>query len=307
MRRIAVVMVMTIAVFAPVGVIVSAVPAAADEIGCATPQQYPNCMAANQPIVAVASSPSSGFLQYAVTATGAVYSDNQVWAGMNGRPLSAPIVGVATVTPPSSEAHPYWLAAADGGVFAFPGSISFPGGGFFGSMGGKHLNAAIVGIAATPDGGGYWLVAADGGVFSFGDAPFFGSMGGTNLNSPIVGIAARPDGKGYWLVAADGGVFSFGDAPFFGSMGGMHMNAPVVGIATTGDGGGYVLAGADGGIFYFGDASFAGSAQGVVNAPVIGVTVTTSFDYVCCPLVPLSSGSTASVTTSSGVSVTPNS
>jgi hypothetical protein len=90
-------------------------------------------------------------------------------------------------------------------------------------------------------------------------------------------------------------------------MGGMHMNALVVGIATTGDGGGYVLAGADGGIFDFGDASFAGSAQGVVNAPVIGVTVTTSFEYVCCPLVPLSSGSTASVTTSSGVSVTPNS
>ena len=39
------------------------------------------------------------------------------------------------------------------------------------------LNAPIVGIAATPDGGGYWLVAADGGVFSFGDAHFYGSTG----------------------------------------------------------------------------------------------------------------------------------
>jgi hypothetical protein len=30
------------------------------------------------------------------------------------------------------------------------------------------LNAPIVGITSTPDGGGYWLVAADGGVFTFG-------------------------------------------------------------------------------------------------------------------------------------------
>ena len=37
-------------------------------------------------------------------------------------------------------------------------------------MGGKPLNTPIVGMAATPDGGGYWLVASDGGIFSFGDA-----------------------------------------------------------------------------------------------------------------------------------------
>jgi hypothetical protein len=33
----------------------------------------------------------------------------------------------------------------------------------------------VVGMAATPDGGGYWLVAADGGVFTYGNARFFGS------------------------------------------------------------------------------------------------------------------------------------
>ena len=44
-------------------------------------------------------------------------------------------------------------------------------------MGGKPLNKPIVGIAATPDGGGYWLVASDGGIFSFGDATFYGSAG----------------------------------------------------------------------------------------------------------------------------------
>ena len=36
-------------------------------------------------------------------------------------------------------------------------------------MGGKPLNAPIVGMAATADGGGYWLVASDGGIFNFGE------------------------------------------------------------------------------------------------------------------------------------------
>jgi hypothetical protein len=101
-------------------------------------------------------------------------------------------------------------------------------------------------------------------------------MGGTRLNSRIVGITATPDGGGYWMVAADGGVFSFGDAHFFGSMGGTPLNAAIVGIAATPDGGGYVLAAADGGIFDFGDAAFVGSAVGLVDAPVVGVSLSTS-------------------------------
>ena len=39
---------------------------------------------------------------------------------------------------------------------------------FYGSMGGKPLNAPIVGIAATQTGKGYWEVATDGGIFAFG-------------------------------------------------------------------------------------------------------------------------------------------
>ena len=68
-----------------------------------------------------------------------------------------------------------------------------------------HLNQPIVGMAATPDGGGYWLVASDGGIFAYGDAQFYGSTGSIHLNKPIVGMAATPDGGGYWLVASDGG------------------------------------------------------------------------------------------------------
>ena len=40
-----------------------------------------------------------------------------------------------------------------------------------------NLNAPIVGMAPTPDGGGYWMVGSDGGVYASGDARFYGSTG----------------------------------------------------------------------------------------------------------------------------------
>ena len=40
--------------------------------------------------------------------------------------------------------------------------------GFFGSMGGVHLNKPVVGGQITPDNDGYLLAATDGGVFTFG-------------------------------------------------------------------------------------------------------------------------------------------
>ena len=80
---------------------------------------------------------------------------------------------------------------------------------FHGSMGGTHLNAPVVGMAADPATGGYWLVGADGGIFTFGGGEFFGSMGDAPLNAPITAMAAVPGGGGYWQVASDGGIFSF--------------------------------------------------------------------------------------------------
>jgi hypothetical protein len=64
-------------------------------------------------------------------------------------------------------------------------------------MGGIRLNAPVVGVAATPDGGGYWEVASDGGVFAFDGTygGFFGSMGGIPLSKPMVGIGAPPAGS----------------------------------------------------------------------------------------------------------------
>ena len=137
---------------------------------------------------------------------------------------SAAAAPVAKVHPHFDPAPGYWLAAADGGIFAF-GSAPYGG-----SQGGQPLNAPIVGIAANPAGAGYWEVASDGGIFSFGGAPFWGSAGAVPLNKPIVGMTPTPDGGGYWLVASDGGIFAYGDAPYLGSKGGSALAGPIVGM-----------------------------------------------------------------------------
>jgi len=170
---------------------------------------------------------------------------------------------------PSGQLAGYYMAASDGGVFAF-GDLPFCG-----STGGITLNNPIVGMAATRDGGGYWEVASDGGIFAFGDATFEGSTGSIHLNRPIVGMATTPDGGGYWLVASDGGIFAFGDATFHGSTGAIHLNQPIVGMAATPDGGGYWLVASDGGIFSFGDATFDGSTGAIhLNQPIVGMAAT---------------------------------
>jgi N-acetylmuramoyl-L-alanine amidase len=169
---------------------------------------------------------------------------------------SAHTVATSSSSPPPDSAVPF------GGASLGVNTVSNP-------------NAPIVGMAATPDGGGYWLVASDGGIFSYGDASFFGSTGSLHLNAPIVGMAATPDGGGYWLVASDGGIFSYGDASFFGSTGSLHLNAPIVGMAATPSGNGYWLVASDGGIFSYGDASFFGSTGSThLNAPVVGMAAT---------------------------------
>jgi hypothetical protein len=141
-------------------------------------------------------------------------------------PIALPVGGPAVrCAPPAGGPDAYRFSASDGGIFAF-GNLPFCG-----SLGGQPLNRPIVGMAATPSGGGYWLVASDGGIFAFGDAHFHGSTGNIHLNQPIVGIAATPTGGGYWLVASDGGIFAFGDAHFHGSTGNIHLNQPIVGMA----------------------------------------------------------------------------
>ena len=50
----------------------------------------------------------------------------------------------AAATSHTATAQGYWEVAADGGIFTYGGAT------FLGSMGGRHLNAPIVGIAAAP-------------------------------------------------------------------------------------------------------------------------------------------------------------
>ena len=189
-----------------------------------------------------------------------VYNATLVVSGPNGN-QNIPLRGVSS--------HGYRAVASDGGVFSF-GDANF-----YGSMGGKPLNAPIVAMAKTSDGHGYWQVASDGGVFSYGDATFYGSMGGKPLNTPIVGFAPTPDGRGYWEVASDGGIFSYGDAAFHGSRGGQPLNRAIVGMATDATGLGYWEVAADGGIFSYGDAAFHGSAGSLpLLRPVVGIAAT---------------------------------
>jgi len=147
--------------------------------------------------------------------------DGHLPSGPNPPPghLNAPIVGIAA----AANWRGYWLAAADGGVFAF-GDATFGG-----SLAGTHLNAPVVGISVDPLTGGYRPVGADGGVFSF-DAPFQGSAAGVHLDAPVIGMATDSETGGYWLGAADGGVFAYG-APFYGSHG-LRGPGPVTGIAS---------------------------------------------------------------------------
>jgi hypothetical protein len=161
----------------------------------------------------------------------------------------------------------YDLVASDGGLFSY----NVP---FFGSMGGKPLNAPVVGMAIDPSTDGYDEVASDGGIFSF-NAPFYGSMGGKPLNAPIVGIAFDTLTGGYYEVASDGGIFAF-NAPFYGSMGGKPLNEPVVAIAFDPVTGGYYEVASDGGIFAF-NAPFYGSTGNIsLNKPVVDMTVDTA-------------------------------
>ena len=141
----------------------------------------------------------------------------------------------------------------DGGVFAFNAP-------FFGSLGARHLNSPIVGMAATPTGKGYWLVAGDGGVFTFGDAKFYGSTG---CDAPQLADQADHPGPGRQ------GLLAHGDrrrrvhvrlAPSSTARPARkRLNAPIVGMTATPTGRGYLLVASDGGVFTFGNAKFHGS------------------------------------------------
>ncbi len=181
--------------------------------------------------------------------------------------------GQLAVDLPNDGGNGYYMFSSGGELYGFGNNHYLT---YMGNLGDDFsLNAPIVAMAVTPDGGGYWMLGLDGGIFAFGDAQFYGSTGGMTLNKPIVGMAPTKDGKGYWLVASDGGIFSFGDAQFYGSMGGTPLNQPIVGMAASPGGTGYWLVASDGGIFSFGDAQFYGSTGNIaLNQPIVAMAAT---------------------------------
>jgi hypothetical protein len=213
-----------------------------------------------------------------------------------------------TTHPPARGRFGYWIAGADGTVFAFGeaahhgnaapaagGSIvdlepTPAGAGYwlvddhgrvsaagdarsFGSVDPARLAAEerITSLAATRSGQGYWIFTSKGRVLPFGDAVFHGDMAAVALNGPVLDSIVTPSGRGYYMVAADGGIFAFGDAEFFGSMGATPLNAPVQSLVPDPDGAGYWLVASDGGVFAF-KAPFLGSLGDIrLNRPVTGM------------------------------------
>ena len=182
------------------------------------------------------------------------FGSAQFYGSTGNLHLQRPVAGIT----PTRDRGGYWLDASDGGIFAFGD------GGFYGSIPGlglapagsglaHSLDAPIVGMVPSADGGGYFMVASDGGVFAFGDARFAGSCPGIG-GCAGAAVAVMPDasGNGYWLVTQSGNVYAFGDAPFYGSPG--QQSVPVTSAVRTPDGRGYWILFANGAIAYYGDA-----------------------------------------------------
>ena len=170
---------------------------------------------------------------------------------------------------PDANKSGYWLVASDGGIFAFGNAGyygSIPGAGLSPAGSGlpHSLNAPIVGMVPSSDGGGYFMVASDGGVFAFGDARFEGScpgMGG--CSGAAVAVVPDGSGNGYWLVTQTGNVYAFGDAAFYGAPG--NQGSPVTSAVRTADGHGYWVLLANGTVDAYGDAVARGGPVGSVG------------------------------------------
>jgi hypothetical protein len=197
---------------------------------------------ASTPVVGAAVTPD-GRGYWLVTEGGGVYSfgDAGRFGSLGGHHLTGPVVGLA----PTADGEGYWLATAAGTVYGFGdaaghgpgpglapaagpvvGIVADPGtqgfwlttakGAVLGYSGAPtyrpaHLPAAVVAVAATPDGRGYWVVARDGRTATRGDAGKYGALNGA-YSHPVVGMAIDPTGNGYWMATANGHVFSYGTA-----------------------------------------------------------------------------------------------
>jgi hypothetical protein len=187
------------------------------------------------------------------------YGDANFYGSTGNLHLNRPVVGIT----PTADRGGYWLVATDGGIFAFGDSRfygSIPGLGISpaGTGTARSLNAPIVGMVPSTDGGGYFMVASDGGVFAFGNAKFAGSCPGIGgCDGTAVAVLPDSTGNGYWLVTNSGNIYSFGDATYHGAPG--PQASPVTSAVRTPDGNGYWILHANGVVDGYGDAADYGS------------------------------------------------
>ncbi len=205
------------------------------------------------------------------------FGNAQFYGSTGNLHLQRPVV---SITPTANDGG-YWLVASDGGIFSFGDA------GFYGSIPGlgidpagsglpHSLNAPIVGMVPTADGGGYFMVASDGGVFTFGDAKFEGSCPAIGGCAGGAAVAVMPDatGNGYWVVTAGGDVQPFGDAPSPGE----PAVPGVVAAVRSSDGEGYYLLYSNGVVYSAGDAVNYGNATGEVGGYNPATTIFTTAD-----------------------------
>ncbi len=206
------------------------------------------------------------------------FGSAQFFGSTGSLKLQRPVAGI---TPTANDAG-YWLVASDGGIFSFGNAQfygSIPGLGLApsGSSSPKRLNAPIVGMVPTTDGGGYFMVASDGGVFTFGDAKFEGSCPGIGgCSGGAVAVMPDASGNGYWLVTATGHVYTFGDAAYYGAPG--PQSVPVTSAVRTTNGGGYWILLANGIVYGYGDAANLGGPLGSVSGSDPATTIFTTSD-----------------------------
>jgi hypothetical protein len=193
------------------------------------------------------------------------FGSAQFYGSTGSIKLQRPVVGIS----PTANKAGYWLVASDGGIFAFGNA------GYYGSIPGvglspagsglpHSLNAPIVAMVPSSDGGGYFMVASDGGVFAFGDARFAGSCPGIGgCSGAAVAVVPDASGNGYWLITQTGNVYAFGDAPFYGEPG--NQGSPVTSAVRTANGAGYWVLLADGAVYAYGDAVSHGDPVGSVG------------------------------------------
>jgi hypothetical protein len=206
------------------------------------------------------------------------FGDAPFYGSTGSLKLQRPVTGIT----PTADHGGYWLVASDGGVFTFGdagfyGSIPGLGLAPSGSSNSDRLNAPIVGMVPSADGGGYFMVAADGGVFAFGDAKFEGScpsIGG--CSGAAVAVMPDASGDGYWLVTSTGRVYAFGDAASYGAPG--PQTVPVTSAVRTTDGAGYWVLFANGVVDAYGDAKDFGGPIGSVNTSDPTTTIFTTPD-----------------------------